>query len=229
MTKWLVACLLAIALLFVATTAMADHRKANGDNCIGQTFQLLNATENEHTLHCTYCNENFTEAHSIWKEATCMQKALCSACPTRFGDYGPHGWGDWTSNGRGTHTRVCKHNDSHTETKDCTFSVAPCTEPAACTECGAVYLLDHDWGRWTSNGNKTHTHTCKRDSGHTETKSCDIREATCADPARCRDCYGEYGSADPSKHDWMFSRSNGDGPTPVSVPTATQKPEIAPA
>ena len=86
MKKWLAACLLAIALLFVATTAMADHRKANGDNCIGQTFQLLNATENEHTLHCTYCNETFTEAHSIWKEATCMQKALCSACPTRFGD-----------------------------------------------------------------------------------------------------------------------------------------------
>ena len=71
--------------------------------------------------------------------------------------------------------------------------------------------MDHDWGRWTSNGNKTHTHTCKRDSGHTETKSCDIREATCADPAWCRECYGEYGSADPSKHEWMFSRSNGDG------------------
>ena len=114
MKKWLAACLLAIALLFVATTAMADHRKANGDNCIGQTFQLLNATETKHTLHCTLCNEDFTEAHSIWEEATCMKKALCSACPTRFGDYGPHGWGDWKSNGRGTHTRVCKHNDSHT-------------------------------------------------------------------------------------------------------------------
>ena len=137
-----------------------------------------------------------------------MQKALCSACPTRFGDYGPHGWGDWKSNGRGTHTRVCKHNDSHTETKDCTFSVAPCAEPAACTECGAVYSLDHDWGRWTSNGNKTHTRTCKRDSGHVETKSCDIREATCADPAWCRECYGEYGSADPNKHEWS---PNSDG------------------
>ena len=50
MKKWLAACLLAIALLFVATTAMAAHRKANGDNCIGQTFQFLNATETE---HCT--------------------------------------------------------------------------------------------------------------------------------------------------------------------------------
>ena len=211
MKKWLVACLLAIALLFVATTAMADHRKANGENCIGQSFTLLNDTETEHTLRCHYCNEEFTEEHWIGEEATCMQKAKCGACPTRFGDYGDHSWGEWKSNGRGSHTRVCKHNDAHTETKDCTFSVAPCAEPAACTECGAVYSLNHDWGGWTPNGNKTHTRTCKRDSGHTETKSCDIREATCESPARCRECRGEYGSADPSRHEWMFSRSNGDG------------------
>ena len=40
MKKWLTACLLAIVLLFAATSAMADHRKANGDNCIGDTFQI---------------------------------------------------------------------------------------------------------------------------------------------------------------------------------------------
>ncbi len=211
MKKWLTACLLAIALLFVATTAMAGHTKANGEYCLGGSYALLKEYENQHLLRCNDCQEEILENHWIGQEATCIRKAQCGGCTKRFGDYGPHGWGDWTSNGRGAHTRVCKHNDSHTETKDCTFSVAPCAEPAACTECGAVYSLDHDWGRWTSNGNKTHTHTCKRDSGHTETKSCDIREATCADPAWCRECYGEYGSADPNKHEWMFSRSNGDG------------------
>ena len=211
MKKWLAACLLAIALLFVATTAMAGHTKANGEYCLGGSYALLKEYENQHLLRCNDCQEEILENHWIGQEATCIRKAQCGGCTKRFGEYGPHGWGDWTSNGRGAHTRVCKHNDSHTETKDCTFSVAPCAEPAACTECGAVYSLDHDWGRWTSNGNKTHTHTCKRDSGHTETKSCDIREATCADPAWCRECYGEYGSADPNKHEWMFSRSNGDG------------------
>ena len=211
MKKWLAACLLAIALLFVATTAMAGHTKANGEYCLGGSYALLKEYENQHLLRCNDCQEEILENHWIGQEATCIRKAQCGTCTKRFGEYGPHDWGEWKSSGKGTHTRVCKHNASHTETKDCTFSVAPCTEPAACTECGAVYSLGHDWGGWTSNGNKTHTRTCKRDASHTETKNCDIREATCADPAWCRECYGEYGSADPSKHDWMFSHSNGDG------------------
>ena len=211
MKKWLVTCLLAIALLFVATTAMAGHTKANGEYCLGGSYALLKEYENQHLLRCNDCQEEILENHWIGQEATCIRKAQCGGCTARFGDYGPHDWGEWKSNGNGTHTRVCKHNASHTETKDCTFSAAPCTVPAACTECGAVYKLGHDWGAWTSNGNKTHTHTCKRDASHIETENCNIREATCTDPAWCRECYGEYGSADPSKHKWMFCHSNGNG------------------
>ena len=211
MKKWLTACLLAIALLFVATTAMAGHTKANGEYCLGGSYALLKEYENQHLLRCNDCQEEILENHWIGQEATCIRKAQCGGCTARFGDYGPHDWGEWKSNGNGAHTRVCKHNASHTETKDCTFSAAPCTEPAACTECGAVYKLGHDWGAWTSNGNKPHTHTCKRDASHTETENCDIREATCVDPAWCRECYGEYGSADPSKHKWRFCYSNGNG------------------
>ena len=209
MKKWLTACLLAIALLFVATTAMAGHTKANGDYCLGGSYALLKEYEN--LLRCNDCQEEILENHWIGQEATCIRQAQCGGCTARFGDYGPHDWGEWKSNGNGAHTRVCKHNASHTETKDCTFSAAPCTVPAACTECGAVYKLGHDWGAWTSNGNKTHTHTCKRDASHIETENCNIQEATCRDPARCRECNGEYGSADPSKHEWMYSYSNGDG------------------
>ena len=211
MKKWLTACLLAIALLFVATTAMAGHTKANGEYCLGGSYALLKEYENQHLLRCNDCQEEILENHWIGQEATCIRKAQCGGCTARFGDYGPHDWGEWKSNGNGTHTRVCKHNDSHTETKDCTFSAAPCTEPAACTECGAVYKLGHDWGAWTSNGNKTHTHTCKRDASHIETENCNIQEATCVDPAWCRECYGEYGSADPSKHKWRLCHSNGNG------------------
>ena len=211
MKKWLTACLLAIALLFVATTAMAGHTKANGEYCLGGSYALLKEYENQHLLRCNDCQEEILENHWIGQEATCIRKAQCGTCTKRFGEYGPHDWGEWKSSGKGTHTRVCKHNASHTETKDCTFSAAPCTVPAACTECGAVYMLGHDWGAWTSNGNKTHTHTCKRDASHIETENCNIREATCAEPAWCRECYGEYGSADPSKHKWMFCYSNGNG------------------
>ena len=211
MKKWLTACLLAIALLFVATTAMAGHTKANGDYCLGGSYALLKEYENQHLLRCNDCQEEILENHWIGQEATCIRQAQCGGCTARFGDYGPHDWGEWKSNGNGAHTRVCKHNASHTETKDCTFSAAPCTVPAACTECGAVYKLGHDWGAWTSNGNKTHTHTCKRDASHIETENCNIQEATCRDPAWCWECYGEYGSADPSKHKWMLCHSNGNG------------------
>ena len=211
MKKWLTACLLAIALLFVATTAMAGHTKANGEYCLGGSYALLKEYENQHLLRCNDCQEEILENHWIGQEATCIRKAECGTCTKRFGDYGPHDWGEWKSNGNGAHTRVCKHNASHTETKDCTFSAAPCTVAAACTECGAVYKLGHDWGAWTSNGNKTHTHTCKRDASHIETENCNIQEATCRDPAWCWECYGEYGSADPSKHKWMLCHSNGNG------------------
>ena len=211
MKKWLTACLLAIALLFVATTAMAGHTKANGEYCLGGSYALLKEYENQHLLRCNDCQEEILENHWIGQEATCIRKAQCGGCTARFGDYGPHDWGEWKSNGNGAHTRVCKHNASHTETKDCTFSAAPCTVAAACTECGAVYKLGHDWGAWTSNGNKTHTHTCKRDASHIETENCNIQEATCRDPAWCWECYGEYGSADPSKHKWMLCHSNGNG------------------
>ena len=211
MKKWLVTCLLAIALLFVATTAMAGHTRLNGEYCLGDSYALLKEYENQHLLRCNDCQEEILENHWIGQEATCIRKAQCGGCTARFGDYGPHDWSEWKSNGNGAHTRVCKHNASHTETKDCTFSAAPCTVAAACTECGAVYKLGHDWGAWTSNGNKTHTHTCKRDASHIETENCNIREATCRDPAWCWECYGEYGSADPSKHKWMPCHSNGNG------------------
>ena len=190
---------------------MAGHTKANGEYCLGGSYALLKEYENQHLLRCNDCQEEILENHWIGQEATCIRKAQCGGCTKRFGEYGPHDWGDWQSSGKGTHTRVCKHNASHAETKDCTFSAAPCTVPAACTECGAVYMLGHDWGAWTSNGNKTHTRTCKRDASHTETENCDIREATCAGPAWCLECNGKYGSADPSKHDWMFCYSNGNG------------------
>ena len=50
-----------------------------------------------------------------------------------------HDWGEWTSNGNGTHTRVCKRDESHTETVSCSGGTATCTEEATCTDCGGKY------------------------------------------------------------------------------------------
>ena len=213
MKKWLAACLLAIALLFAATTAMAGHNKANGEYCLGGSYALLKEYENQHLLRCNDCQEEILENHWIGQEATCIRKAECGTCTKRFGEYGPHDWGEWKSIGRGAHTRTCKHKSDHVETEDCTFSVAPCDDYSPCTKCGAYSKLGHDWGGWTPNGDKTHTRVCKRDSSHTETQDCgDFWDADCTTPAMCVVCWGTHGETDPSRHDWgRFPNSNGNG------------------
>ena len=219
MKKWLAACLLAIALLFVTTAAMAAHKKTNGESCIGSYFNLVSKTETTHTLYCDWCKETFTEDHwaQSGNEATCAKKALCGGCVYTFGEAdGPHDYGDWTPNGNGTHTRTCKRNcklDNRTETENCTFSTTSCTEPVACTKCHESYTLGHDWGGWTPNGDKTHTRVCTRDPSHPDTQDCgDFQEANCTTPEMCLVCRGTYGDKDPDKHDWwMFPESHGDG------------------
>ena len=215
MKKWLAACLLAIALLFVTTAAMADHKKTNGESCIGSYFKLVSKTETTHTLYCDWCKETYTEDHwaQSGQEATCTKKALCGGCVYTFGEAdGPHDWGDWEPRGYARHTRTCSRSSKHVETEECTFSVAPCTESAACTKCGKSYMLGHDWGRWESNGDKTHTRTCARDSSHIEEGDCtDFSDADCVYPAMCIVCGSEYGEADLSQHLWDMWETNGNG------------------
>ena len=216
MKKWLAACLLAMALLFVTTAAMAGHTKKNGEYCLGGSYALLKEYEKQHLLRCNDCQEEILEDHFVGNadSASCIVKKKCGGCTQPLG-WGDHDWGDWESNGNGTHTRTCTNNctlSNRTETENCTFSTAPCTEPAPCTVCGAYSKLGHDWGGWTPNGDKTHTHTCKRDSSHTETEDCgDFWKADCTTPAMCWYCRGTHGETDPRKHDWGHPRSNGDG------------------
>ena len=51
----------------------------------------------------------------------------------------------------------------------------------------------HDWGEWVSNGNGTHSRTCKTDSSHTQTANCFGGMATCTTKAVCEGCKKEYG------------------------------------
>ena len=45
-----------------------------------------------------------------------------------------HSWGEWTSNGNGTHTRTCITDSSHTETGNCSGGKATSTEKAHLTK-----------------------------------------------------------------------------------------------
>ena len=70
------------------------------------------------------------------------------------GDILGHNWGNWTSNGNYTHTRVCSRDASHTETENCTGGTADCQHKAVCTVCGGEYgeLTSHKFTAETVDG-----------------------------------------------------------------------------
>lgn len=59
---------------------------------------------------------------------------------------------------------------------------------------------NHDWNAWVSNGDGTHTRTCKRDNGHKENGTCSGGTATCTSKAVCEVCRTTYGDTAP--HDY---------------------------
>ena len=78
-----------------------------------------------------------------------------------------------------------------------------CTTGKTCALCGAEYgILGHDWGAWTSNGDGTHTRSCKRSNCDAVDNAapCSGGTATCSAKAVCAACGGEYGETDPENH-----------------------------
>ena len=150
MKKWLVTCLLAIALLFVATTAMAAHIRLNGDYCEGNTFEIRKREKDYHTLYCYRCYDEFTENH--WSidtpqyKATCTKVAVCTSCLMSYGEYGPHDWGAWQSRGNNSeHIRHCQRDGCDAvDTASCSGdSTATCITLGTCTTCGGQYYGAH--------------------------------------------------------------------------------------
>ena len=101
--------------------------------------------------------------------------------------------------------KIATHTyDVQVATADYFVSAATCTAKAvynySCV-CGAKGtatfeygdVLGHSHGEWISNGNDTHTKTCRRDSTHTVTESCVGGKATCTERAVCETCNSEYG------------------------------------
>jgi len=137
--------------------------------------------------------------------ATCTELAACSICGMTYGEKNVdnHAWGNWSSNGNGTHTRVCSRDNTHTETKNCSGGTATCGAKAVCTGCstayGAVNPANHVWGEWTTT-DTTHSRACTLDPTHTDSGNHDATAeggaaATCTDPAVCGVCKESYGSA----------------------------------
>ena len=169
MKKWLVTCLLAIALLFVATTAMAAHIRLNGDYCEGNTFEIRKREKDYHTLYCYRCYDEFTENH--WSidtpqyKATCTKVAVCTSCLMSYGEYGPHDWGAWQSRGNNSeHIRHCQRDDCDAvDTASCSGdSSATCITLGTCSTCGGQYYSAHAFpaGQNWHSDDKNHWLSC---------------------------------------------------------------------
>ena len=109
---------------------------------------------------------------------------------------GVHNYGDWVSNGDGTHTRTCT-TGSHSETGNCSGGTATCENKAVCSVCGAEYgdKLGHNYGEvkytWTSDNTCKAERVCKHDSTHIESETVTatgttITAATCKEKGKMK-------------------------------------------
>ena len=127
-----------------ATCTTAGEKTYTCTDCKREKTEIVNATghnwsdawmhdDTHHWHNCKNANcpvtensEKFGYAKHAGGAANCTQQAVCASCGTAYGGLDPNGhdWGEWsvtkrpTTSAEGEKKRVCKRNDSHTETRD---------------------------------------------------------------------------------------------------------------
>ena len=175
--------------------------KAVCDDCNGEYGSILGHNysgwvsngDGTHTKTCQNDNTHTETVECSGGYATCTEKAICQGCHTAYGEELGHDWNDWVGNLNGTHTRTCKTNPNHSETKECNGGTATCTTYAMCKDCKEAYEepLGHSW-TYQSNNDGTHTMTCLNDASHVTTEECSGGTATCTEKPVCKYCKGSY-------------------------------------
>lgn len=117
-----------------------------------------------------------------------------------------HDYGIWTSNGDGTHTRVCSRDSSHTESGTCSGGTATCTKRAVCSACGGEYgkMEAHDFtAEKAEEQYQKSAATCTEKAVYY--KSCIVCGLTSKDTEQ----EDTFESGDPLNHDFSNWNSNG--------------------
>ena len=154
------------------------------------------------------------EAQYLKAGSTCTEQAeyykSCAVCglsskgtageATFFsGNILSHDYGAWTSNGDGTHTRICKRDASHTETENCHGGTATCTAKAICEDCGGAYgeMAAHDFTAEVAEEDYLKSPaTCTTKAVYY--KSC----AACGKTSKGTDAEATFESGNVLGHDW---------------------------
>ena len=136
----------------------------------GEGFQV---SEEYHwtDFKCLSCGQTFMMTDDIVgkhrggdETPTCTTGKTCSLCGGDYGKLG-HDWGEWTSNGNGTHAHACQRDGCDaTEKANCSGDgSATCVTKGTCTSCGGAYYGGHYFERPYTYGydENVHWHRCK--------------------------------------------------------------------
>ena len=135
-----------------------EHHDAKAATCLEKGWKAYDTCK-----RCDYStyqelpktDHDLKRAQEFTRKPTCTKKGwksyyLCCNCTyseTEWLNPLGHDWGEWTSNGNGTHTRACKHAGcTETQPGNCSGGTATCTEKAVCSVCKSAYgnPLGHD-------------------------------------------------------------------------------------
>ena len=227
--------------IYLSVTVNANHTMDNTDctkesicSVCGKIFlaqanhKFSDTWTKDDTYHWKVCeNDGCTVTttktkHSGTDDGDCTTPVICECGEIVTAAKSEHIYGEWKSNGNGTHTHKCTTAGcTIEETESCVGGAATCKKRAVCTECNAEYgtlnPANHSGNQVWVQTEKTHqkkydccgaevTNIANHvwENGHCTVCGYDCihtgGKATCTQKAVCNICHSEYGEINADNH-----------------------------
>lgn len=227
--------------IYLSVTVNANHTMDNSDctkesicSVCGKIFlaqanhKFSDTWTKDDTYHWKVCENDgcmvttTKTKHSGTDDGDCTTPVICECGEIVTAAKSEHIYGEWKSNGNGTHTHKCTTAGcTIEETESCVGGAATCKKRAVCTDCNAEYgtlnPANHSGNQVWVQTEKTHQkkYDCCGaevtniedhiwDNGHCTVCGYDCihkgGKATCTQKAVCDTCNSEYGEINADNH-----------------------------
>lgn len=227
--------------IYLSVTVNANHTIDNSDctkesicSVCGKIFlaqanhKFSDTWTKDDTYHWKVCENDgcmvttTKTKHSGTDDGDCTTPVICECGEIVTAAKSEHIYGEWKSNGNGTHTHKCTTAGcTIEETESCVGGAATCKKRAVCTDCNAEYgtlnPANHSGNQVWVQTEKTHQkkYDCCGaevtniedhiwDNGHCTVCGYDCihkgGKATCTQKAVCDTCHSEYGEINADNH-----------------------------